>query len=53
MTQVNISNYPVKDVMILMSKMSVKMDGLEELQKQLAKFAHTDHIRDAALKKAG
>lgn len=53
MIQVNISNCPVKDVMILMSKVSVKMDGLEELQKQLAKFTNTDHIKKTALTEAG
>lgn len=53
MIQVNTSNYPVKDVMIRMSKVSVKMDGLEELQKQLAKFANTEQITKNALTESG
>ena len=36
-----------------MSKVSVKMDGLADLQKQLAKFANNEQVTNTALEKSG
>jgi HK97 gp10 family phage protein len=36
-----------------MSRVSVQMDGLAELQKKLAKFANSEAVTNVALEKAG
>lgn len=51
----SLSNCLVKEEMIVMSKVSVKMDGLEELQKALAAFAkpQRERVEQKALEESG
>ena len=53
MKLVSLSNCLVKEEMIVMSKVSVKMDGLEELQKNLASFSNRTEVESKALEEAG
>lgn len=55
MKLVSLSSYLVKEEMIVMSKVSVKMDGLQELQTKLRSYAQSEiePIEKKALTEAG
>lgn len=53
MRLVSLSNCLVKEEMIAMSNVSVKMEGLAELQKKIATFSNRTEVESKALEEAG